>query len=118
LKWIRHIRFSCDQTAQIEAIENAAALLLERGIKPYRLFVYLLVTKDIDGAVYRVDRLKRLKGISIYAQAERNPARGIMPDRAQKEFSQRYVYGNYYKKESWREFCRRTNFNPERSADP
>jgi hypothetical protein len=118
IDWIRHIRFSCDQTAQIEAIENAAAMLFERGIKPYRLFVYLLVTKDIDCAVYRVDRLKQLRGISIYAQAEQNPARGITPDRVQKEFARRYVYGNYYKKESWPEFCRRTNFNPERSADP
>jgi hypothetical protein len=110
MKWIKYIRFSCDQTAQIEAIENAAALLLERGIRYYRLFVYLLVTADIDNAVYRVERLKQLKSISIYAQAEQNPAQGITPNRAQKEFSRRYVYGNYYKKETWAQFCKRTNF--------
>jgi hypothetical protein len=51
LKWVRYIRFSCDQTTQIEAIENAAALLLERGVKYYRLFVYLLVTADIPQQV-------------------------------------------------------------------
>ena len=77
MKWIKYIRFSCDQIQQIEAIENAAALLLERGIRHYRLFVYLLVTSDIDNAVYRVERLKRLHNISIYAQSEQNPARGI-----------------------------------------
>jgi len=110
LKWIKYIRFSCDQIQQIEAIENAAALLLKRGIKHYRLFIYLLVTSDIENAVYRVERLKRLKSISIYAQSEQNPARGITPNRAQKEFSRRYVYGNYYKKETWPEFCERTNF--------
>jgi len=27
LKWIKYIRFSCDQISQIEAIENAAAML-------------------------------------------------------------------------------------------
>jgi len=118
LKWLRYVRFSCDQTAQIEAIENAAALLADRGMKPHRLFVYLLVTADIDNAAYRVDRLKKLRGISIYAQSEQNPSLGVTPNRAQKEFSRRYVYGNYYKKESWTDFCHRTHFNPERSVTP
>ena len=35
LTWIRFIRFSCDQTPQIEAILNAAALLERHGVKPY-----------------------------------------------------------------------------------
>jgi hypothetical protein len=110
LKWIKYIRFSCDQISQIEAIENAAALLLERGIRYYRLFVYLLVTPDIENAAYRVERLKKLHSISIYAQAERNEARGIRPNRAQQEFARRYIYGNYYKKETWPEYCQKTNF--------
>jgi hypothetical protein len=45
LKWIKYIRFSCDQIPQIDAIEKAAALLVRHGVRPYRLFVYLLVTK-------------------------------------------------------------------------
>ena len=110
LKWIKFVRFSCDQIPQIEAIENAAALLSERGIRHYRLFVYLLVTGDIENAAYRVDRLKKLHSISIYAQAERNEARGIRPNAAQNEFCHRYIYGNGYKKETWPEYCRRINF--------
>jgi len=110
VKWIKYIRFSCDQTAQIEAVENAAALLAERGVKPSRLFVYLLVTKDLENADYRVQRLKKLK-VSIYAQAERNAAQGILPNAAQKEYCHRYIYGRGYKKETWPEYCRRTNFN-------
>jgi len=110
MNWIRHIRFSCDQTAQIEAIEKAAALLAERGVKPSRLFVYLLVTADLENADYRVGRLKNLQ-VSIYAQAERNALRGIMPNRAQKEFVHRYVYGRSYKKETWPEYCHRHNLN-------
>jgi len=107
LKWIRFIRFSCDQIPQIEAIERAAGLLEERGKKPYNLFVYLLVTKDLDNAAYRVERLKRLKGISIYAQAERNERKGIIPNALQKEFAQRFVYGRCYLNESWAEYLTR-----------
>ena len=110
VKWIKYIRFSCDQIPQIEAIENAAALLLERGIRHYRLFVYLLVTSDIENAAYRVERLKAIKSISIYAQAERNEAQGIRPNAVQNEFCHRYIYGNGYKKETWPEYYRRINF--------
>ena len=107
LKWIRFIRFSCDQIPQIEAIERAAELLEGYGKKPYNLFIYLLVTKDIENAAYRVERLKRLKGISIYAQAERNDRKGIVPNALQKEFAQRFVYGRCYLKESWAEYLTR-----------
>ena len=107
LKWIRFIRFSCDQIPQIEAIERAAELLERYGKKPYHLFIYLLVTKDVENAAYRVERLKRLKGISIYAQAERNDRKGIIPNVLQKEFAQRFVYGRCYLKESWGEYLTR-----------
>lgn len=107
LKWIRLIRFSCDSTPQIEAVENAAGLLLKYGIRPYRLFIYLLVTADIQNAVERVERLKRLKGINIYAQAERNERMGIMPNREQLEFSRRYIYSGKFRKETWDEYCKR-----------
>ena len=111
MKWVKYIRFSCDQENQIDAIHNAAALLLERGVRHYRLFVYLLVTSDIENAAYRVERLKELKSISIFAQAERNTAQGITPNAAQKEFCNRYIYGGKFRTETWREYCTRTNFN-------
>ena len=47
LKWIKYIRFSCDQQAQIEPIMRTAELMGKYGVKPYRLFIYLLVTADI-----------------------------------------------------------------------
>ena len=107
LTWIRFIRFSCDQTPQIEAILNAADLLGKHGVKPYRLFVYMLVTDDLENAAFRVEQLKHLKGISLYAQPERNPRKGIMPNALQKEFAQRFVYGRCYLKESWTEYLSR-----------
>ncbi len=107
LKWIRFIRFSCDQIAQIDAIEQAAELLALYGKKPYNLFIYLLVTKDLEDAACRVERLKRLKGISLYAQPERNERKGIIPNARQKEFAQRYIYRHCYKRATWEQYLER-----------
>lgn len=107
LKWIRFLRFSCDQTAQIDAILHTAELLGRRGLKPYRLFVYLLVTEDVDNAAYRVERLRRLNGIHIFAQPERNERKGIIPNALQKKFALRYVGGRCYRNESWPEYLKR-----------
>lgn len=101
LRWIRYLRFSCDQESQIEPIMRTCELLAERGVKPYRVFVYLLVTKDLGSASRRVEALKKLRGINLYAQAERNEALGIRPNKLQLEFAHRYVYGGSFRKESW-----------------
>lgn len=107
LNWIRFIRFSCDQKRQIEPIRRTIDLLSKYGVKPYRIFIYLLVTKDIQDAADRVEALKTYKGINLYAQAERNERLGIIPNKAQLEFQQRYVYGGCYRAETWREYCKR-----------
>ena len=108
LKWIKYIRFSCDTIGQIEHIVKTAELLQKYGVKPYRMFIYLLVTKDIENASYRVEQLKKLKGITIYAQAERNESKGIIPNKLQLEFAQRYVYSGKFRSETWEEYCERT----------
>ena len=107
LKWLKYIRFSCDQIPQIEAIVKTVSLLQKQGVKPYRIFVYLLVTQDVNNAAYRVEQLKKLGGITIYAQAERNTRRGIMPNREQLEFAQRYIYGGCWRRETWPEYCQK-----------
>ena len=111
LKWIKYIRFSCDRQAQIEPIMRTAELLSKYGVKPYRLFIYLLVTSDIENAAHRVEQLKRLGGITIYAQAERNSRRGILPNREQLEFAQRYVYGGSWRQETWPEYCQKRHIS-------
>lgn len=107
LKWIKYIRFSCDQQAQIEPIVHTAELLAKCGVKSYRLFIYLLVTADIEDAAKRVEALKSLGNITIYAQAERNERQGIMPNKMQLEFAQRYVYSGRYRQESWAQYLER-----------
>lgn len=104
INWIRFIRFSCDSKSQLTAIDRVVEMLQKRGIRPYNVFVYLLVRKDLTEADYRVQWLKKHKGINLYAQAERNEPLGIVPDRAQLEFTRRYMYSGTYKKETWEEY--------------
>ncbi len=107
ISWIRFIRFSCDQKSQVEPVSRAIELLGKYGIKPYRIFIYILVTPDLKDAAYRVESLKAYKGINLYAQAERNERMGILPNAAQMEFQQRYVYSGRYRQETWEEYCSR-----------
>lgn len=115
LKWIKYLRFSCDTKSQIESILRTCELLKKYDISYYKIFIYLLVTKDLNDADFRVQELKKLKGITIYAQAEQNPNLGVIPNKAQKEFAHRYIYGRTYKKETWQQYCKRKNliFNNE-----
>lgn len=110
LSWIRFVRFSCDQKSQIVPVRRTVNLLIERGVKPYRIFIYLLVTADIEDASERIEALKVYKGINIYAQAERNERKGITPNAGQLEFQQRYVYSGCYRTETWQEYCARRGF--------
>lgn len=107
LSWIRFIRFSCDQKSQIEPIRRTVELLGKYGVRPYRIFIYLLVTQDIGDAAERVEALKGYKGINLYAQAERNERMGIIPNHEQLEFAQRYIYGGCYRSETWDQYCER-----------
>jgi len=109
IKWIRFIRFSCDTVAQIKSIENVYKLFKEVGAPVSRIFVYTIIRKDISEACERIEALKKLKSINIYAQAEENLSKGIVPNAEQKEFANRYIYGKLYKKETWTEYCHRKN---------
>ena len=113
LSWIRNIRFSCDQKSQIDPVRRTIDLLQRNGVRPYRVFIYILVTKDIEDAADRVEALKSYTGINLYAQAERNERLGVMPNKMQLEFSQRYIYGGCYRSETWKEYCGRKGIRDE-----
>ena len=100
LDWIRFLRFSCDEASRLEAAIHTCELLGKYGVRPYRIFIYLLVTRDVEDAVLRVGRLKQLKGINLYAQAERNDRLGIMPNREQLRFVE-YVYSGAFRGCEW-----------------
>ena len=107
LKWIRFLRFSCDQRSQIAPLCRAIDLLGNYGIKPYRIFIYLLVTKDLEDASFRTEALKIYRNINLYAQTERNDCMGIKPFSLHLEFQQRYIYSGCYRKETWEQYRER-----------
>ncbi|GHV18256.1 radical SAM protein [Clostridia bacterium] len=112
LKWIKYIRFSCDTITQIEPIYRAAAYLKAQRLPTSKIFIYLLVTPDITNAAERVDALREIPSVTIYAQAERNERLGIRPNSAQLEFTGRYIYGGAWRKETWREYCEKRRLTP------
>lgn len=118
IKWIRFIRFSCDQKVQIEPIKRCVDLLGKYGVRPYRIFIYLLVTADIQDAADRVEALKSYKAINLYAQAERNERLGVIPNKMQLEFQNRYIYGGSYRNETWGEYCERKRLQTESGVMP
>lgn len=116
VKWQQYIRFSCDDESQLEPISKAVSFLLKEKVAPSKVFVYLLVRKDIEEAARRVEKLRQHNSISIYAQAERNEAKGIVPNAEQQEFAQRYIYGGAFRHETWQEY--REKRGGENNAKP
>jgi len=104
LTWIKYIRLSCDTLQKVDAVISAAEKLKYRGIPAHRIFVYMLITHDIQDAVERVKRLRVLKNITLYAQPERSNARNKTPNREQLTFAQRYIYSGVYRKKDWDEW--------------
>ncbi|NLF83464.1 MAG: hypothetical protein GX568_05735 [Candidatus Gastranaerophilales bacterium] len=105
IKWDKYIRFSCDKEYQIPFFEKAIELFDKYEIPKSKIFIYLLVQKDIENAEKRLRALYKIyPNFSIYAQAERNSLLGIEPSKAQLEFAQRYVYGRKFKTEKWSEY--------------
>lgn len=70
VKQIRYIRFACDTKAQIPAIIKCIEYLTTKGIKPYNIFVYVLI-KDFTDARERL-RVLRKYGVTPFAQPYRD----------------------------------------------
>lgn len=85
LKWIRFIRMSCDTDTMLPVVLDAVRELGANGIKPYRVFVYLLV-QDIESAERRALAL-RDAGVEVFAQPYRDFENKIDPTEEQKRFA-------------------------------
>lgn len=70
LKWIRFIRMSCDTDSMLDIVTAAIKRLGNKGVKPYKVFVYLLV-QDIASAERRAIAL-RDAGAEVFAQPYRD----------------------------------------------
>jgi hypothetical protein len=114
ISWIKYLRFSCDNFARVKDVVTAIEFLLKYGVKAHQIYIYFLVTKDIDDCVRRIEFFKKcdfVKSINIYAQAERNDKKGIVPNKIQLEFANRYVYSGKWRKENFYEYCEKRNLN-------
>ena len=85
LKWIRFIRMSCDTDPMLDVVLNAIQRLNHCGVKPYRVFVYLLV-QDIASAERRAIALRNV-GAEVFAQPYRDFENMIEPTEEQKRFA-------------------------------
>ena len=70
LKWIRHIRMSCDTSDMLPVIEQATAYLREAGVSSWRFWCYVLV-QDVEEAHDRVLALDEM-GVTTFAQPYRD----------------------------------------------
>lgn len=86
LKWIRFIRMSCDTDSMLDTVLQAIRFLGNKGVKPYRIFVYLLV-QDIPSAERRALALKKA-GVDVFAQPYRDFENRIEPSKEQRDFAQ------------------------------
>lgn len=101
IKWIKNIRFSCDQKNQIKAVTNAVERLKTHGVKPSKVFVYCLITNDINDDLERIYALRDLGPVTVYGMPERNPSLGIYPEKWQDRMAKEWIYGGKWRKVDW-----------------
>jgi len=85
LKWIRFIRMSADTDAMLRVVLTAIDRLQAHGIKPYRVFVYVLV-QDIESAERRAIALREV-GAEVFAQPYRDFTTNTDPPKEQRDFA-------------------------------
>lgn len=85
LKWIRQIRMSCDTDAMLDVVLTAIDRLKDKGVKPYKVFVYLLV-QDIESAERRAIALRQA-GADAFAQPYRDFTNNEEPPDELKRFA-------------------------------
>lgn len=86
LKWIEYVRMSCDTDAMLDIVLEKSRLLEQvGGVKPWRIFVYVLV-QDIPSAEKRCIAL-RDAGLEPFAQPYRDFTTNAEPERDLKRFA-------------------------------
>ena len=101
LRWIRFVRMSCDTSAMVPVIEQAAAYLREAGVAPSRLWSYLLV-QDVADAHQRVLALEAM-GLDVFAQPYRDYDGGEPTDE-QKAFARWVNVKSVHRSCTWEDY--------------
>ncbi len=85
VKWIQYIRMAYDHAANEEPVMHAIENLKAAGVKPYRMWFYVLV-KDVPDAMRRVEQL-RAAGAIPFAQPYRDFENNTRPTQFQRDFA-------------------------------
>ena len=85
LKLIRQIRMSADTDVMLEVVLTAIDRLGKYGVKPYRVFIYVLV-QDVESAERRVIALRKV-GADPFAQPYRDFTANTEPPLEQRRFA-------------------------------
>ena len=101
LKWIRHVRISCDTVEMLPIIERTVAYLREAGVATWRLWCYALVT-DVDEAHRRVLALDAM-GVLPFAQPYRD-FDGGEPTAEQRRFARWVNMRAAFKSCAWEDY--------------
>lgn len=104
IKWQHYMRFSVDSQAQINAVIQTAEKLMSRGMKGSKIFLYCLITQDIEESLSRVYAMRDIPNVSLYGMPERNPSQNIMPNKDMLDIAQRYIYSGQWRKMSYDEW--------------
>ena len=67
VKVIKYYRFACDTKAQISVIEKIVSEFAKYKIKPSKIFVYALITNNINESIERINFLRQL-GVKPFCQ--------------------------------------------------
>ncbi len=104
LHWIRFIRLSCDTSAMLPVMRQAAAYLREAGAAPSRLWSYVLV-RDVAEA-HRIVTTLRDMGVTPFAQPYRDYDGGE-PTTEQMSFARWVNLKMIFRSCSWEEYQKR-----------
>ena len=85
VRFSKYVRIACDTRAALPAVETAVERMKSAGIRPEKVFCYVLV-KDVDDALYRIERLRSL-GVQPFAQPYRDFRRMSEPTSEQRRLA-------------------------------
>lgn len=85
LKWINYIRMSADTDAMLDVVLTAIDRLGKYGVKPYRVFVYVLI-QDIVSGERRAIALREV-GANPFAQPYRDFTTNAEPPQEQRDLA-------------------------------
>ena len=102
VRWIRFVRFACDQVSQMPHVERAVRLLRAASGKKGEVFVYVLV-KEIRDALERVEFLRRI-GCEPFAQPYRDLTNNAEPAAELKRFARWVNHKAIFKSVPWSEY--------------